>query len=197
MRSPRRRYANRRRRTGFSRLLPADQHEQFRQLWDEFEAHATPEARFANAVDRLQPLIQNAHAGWRKLVRSGARAGADPGPDGADRIVAAGCVAACARRHRVVLRGGCVEATTISGASAASRLGTRPCPSSCTRASQTGKSRAKRRRRRDRCTSTHMGHLDMKRTRTNCMSAKILYQNTVPPAKLLRVRRVAEWRPHQ
>ena len=43
-------------------LLPDDQHERFRQLWDEFEAHATPEARFANAVDRLQPLIQNAHS---------------------------------------------------------------------------------------------------------------------------------------
>ena len=49
-------------------LLPADQQEHFRRLWDEFEAHATPEARFANAVDRLQPLIQNAHAcggSWR------------------------------------------------------------------------------------------------------------------------------------
>jgi putative hydrolase of HD superfamily len=43
-------------------LLPADQHQRFRQLWDEFETHATPEARFANAVDRLQPLIQNTHA---------------------------------------------------------------------------------------------------------------------------------------
>jgi putative hydrolases of HD superfamily len=50
-------------------LLPADQETCFRQLWDEFEAHATPEARFANAVDRLQPLIQNAHAcggSWRE-----------------------------------------------------------------------------------------------------------------------------------
>ena len=44
-------------------LLPPDQQTRFRQLWDEFEAQATPEARFANAVDRLQPLIQNAHAG--------------------------------------------------------------------------------------------------------------------------------------
>jgi len=56
-------------------LLPADQQRHFRQLWDEFEAQATPEARFANAVDRLQPLIQNAHAAggsWRgqTLVRS-------------------------------------------------------------------------------------------------------------------------------
>jgi hypothetical protein len=36
-------------------------------LWDDFEAQKTPEARFANAVDRLQPLLQNEHAGggWR------------------------------------------------------------------------------------------------------------------------------------
>jgi putative hydrolase of HD superfamily len=56
-------------------LLPADQRDYFRQLWDEFEAHTTPEARFANALDRLQPLIQNAHASggsWRgqTLVRA-------------------------------------------------------------------------------------------------------------------------------
>jgi putative hydrolases of HD superfamily len=56
-------------------LLPPDQRDYFRRLWDEFEAHATPEARFANAVDRLQPLLQNAHASggsWRDqtLVRA-------------------------------------------------------------------------------------------------------------------------------
>jgi len=56
-------------------LLPDDQQERLRQLWDEFEALATPEARFANAVDRLQPLIQNAHSGggsWcgQTLVRT-------------------------------------------------------------------------------------------------------------------------------
>jgi putative hydrolases of HD superfamily len=44
-------------------LLPPDQGERFRQLWDEFEAQHTPEARFANAVDRLQPLLLNAHSG--------------------------------------------------------------------------------------------------------------------------------------
>ena len=40
----------------------------------------------------------------------GARARADPGPDGADRIVAARCVAARARRGRVVLCGGGITA---------------------------------------------------------------------------------------
>lgn len=41
-------------------LLPADQAEEFRALWDEFEAQETMESRFANALDRLQPLLQNA-----------------------------------------------------------------------------------------------------------------------------------------
>ena len=84
-------------------LLPTDQQQQFRQLWDEFEALATPEARFANAVDRLQPLIQNAHAAggsWRGQTLA---ARADPAPDGADRGVAAGYMAARDRRGRVVL----------------------------------------------------------------------------------------------
>ncbi len=44
-------------------LLPADQRDRFRLLWDEFERHGTAEARFANAVDRLQPLLQNEHSG--------------------------------------------------------------------------------------------------------------------------------------
>ena len=42
------------------RMLPPDQHEQAQRLWDEFEDHRTPEARYANALDRLQPLLQNA-----------------------------------------------------------------------------------------------------------------------------------------
>ncbi|MFD3694882.1 HD family hydrolase [Streptomyces sp. NPDC058646] len=40
-------------------LLPGDQQERFRALWDEFEARVTPEARFAKAMDRLQPLLLN------------------------------------------------------------------------------------------------------------------------------------------
>ena len=49
-------------------LLPADQCSYFRDLWEEFEAQETPESRFANAVDRFQPLLQNAGSGggsWR------------------------------------------------------------------------------------------------------------------------------------
>ncbi len=50
-------------------LLPADQAAEFRALWDEFEAKQTPESKFAAALDRLQPMLLNAHtegAAWRK-----------------------------------------------------------------------------------------------------------------------------------
>jgi putative hydrolase of HD superfamily len=40
-------------------LLPADQAAELRQLWVEFEARQTPEARFANAIDRVMPLLLN------------------------------------------------------------------------------------------------------------------------------------------
>lgn len=40
-------------------LLPADQERELRALWDEFEARETPEARFAKAMDRLEPLLLN------------------------------------------------------------------------------------------------------------------------------------------
>jgi 5'-deoxynucleotidase YfbR-like HD superfamily hydrolase len=49
-------------------LLPPDQSSYLRALWEEFEAQETPESRFANAIDRLQPLLQNAGSGggsWR------------------------------------------------------------------------------------------------------------------------------------
>jgi putative hydrolase of HD superfamily len=49
-------------------LLPADQAGELRALWDEFEQERTPEAKFAAAVDRFQPLLHNleteGHA-WR------------------------------------------------------------------------------------------------------------------------------------
>mgnify|MGYP002072142947 CR=1 FL=1 len=40
-------------------LLPDEQAGQLRALWEEFEARATPESRFANALDRLMPLLHN------------------------------------------------------------------------------------------------------------------------------------------
>lgn len=50
-------------------LLPDDQEQEMRALWDEFEERATSEARFAAALDRLMPLLHNAHGGgasWRE-----------------------------------------------------------------------------------------------------------------------------------
>jgi putative hydrolase of HD superfamily len=44
-------------------LLPADQAAVFHELWIEYEAMETPESRFANAVDRLQPVMLNHVAG--------------------------------------------------------------------------------------------------------------------------------------
>ena len=49
-------------------LLPDDQAAELRALWDEFEAGETAEARYANALDRLQPLLSNHHSkggSWR------------------------------------------------------------------------------------------------------------------------------------
>lgn len=40
-------------------LLPADQTQELRALWDEFEAQETVTARFATALDRLQPILHN------------------------------------------------------------------------------------------------------------------------------------------
>jgi putative hydrolase of HD superfamily len=42
-------------------LLPRDQEQWMRSLWEEFEAGETGEARFAHAVDRLMPLLHNFH----------------------------------------------------------------------------------------------------------------------------------------
>jgi len=40
-------------------LLPAEQAEEFTAIWEEFEAGETPEAKFARAMDRLEPLLQD------------------------------------------------------------------------------------------------------------------------------------------
>lgn len=50
-------------------LLPADQASRLRAAWDEFEERETPEARFAYAIDRLQPVLHNHRTGgaaWRR-----------------------------------------------------------------------------------------------------------------------------------
>jgi putative hydrolase of HD superfamily len=44
-------------------LLPSAQAAGFRALWDEFEERRTPEAKFARALDRLQPMLANYQLG--------------------------------------------------------------------------------------------------------------------------------------
>ncbi|MBP1548768.1 MAG: HD domain-containing protein [Oscillospiraceae bacterium] len=40
-------------------LLPKEQEEEFRSLWEEFEERQTSEAKFAAVMDRIQPLLLN------------------------------------------------------------------------------------------------------------------------------------------
>ena len=50
-------------------LLPEDQCREYRGLWEEFEARETPEAKFANALDRIHPMLLNYIKGgisWKK-----------------------------------------------------------------------------------------------------------------------------------
>jgi len=50
-------------------LLPAGQADELRGLWDEFEERRTAEARFARALDRMQPMLANLSAGggtWKE-----------------------------------------------------------------------------------------------------------------------------------
>lgn len=40
-------------------ILPQEQSEELIAIWEEFEAGCTPESKFARAMDRLEPLLQN------------------------------------------------------------------------------------------------------------------------------------------
>ena len=92
-------------------LLPPDLHSTLRALWDEFEAGRTPEARFANALDRFAGLLQNWSGGdggtWRAnaVTRTAVTRRMEPIRDGAaalwplvteviDAATAAGFIAA-------------------------------------------------------------------------------------------------------
>ena len=55
-------------------LLPAAQAEQLRAAWDEYEASATPEARFALSLDRLMPMIHNSLTEGRAWQANGVAA---------------------------------------------------------------------------------------------------------------------------
>ena len=49
-------------------LLPSDQAEYMRGLWDEFEERKTPEAKFARTLDNIQPVMLNNEEAGKKNV---------------------------------------------------------------------------------------------------------------------------------
>ncbi len=55
-------------------LLPEDQCEELKAIFDEFEANETPESRFAHTMDNLQPLILNDSNNGGDWVRHGVNA---------------------------------------------------------------------------------------------------------------------------
>jgi putative hydrolases of HD superfamily len=55
-------------------LLPPPQAEAFRALWDEFEERRTQEAKFARALDRLQPMLANYQTGGGTWLAHGVTA---------------------------------------------------------------------------------------------------------------------------
>ena len=56
-------------------LLPDDQRDSFRTLWEEFEACETAESRFAHAMDNIQPAMLNNATDGRVWLERGVRLG--------------------------------------------------------------------------------------------------------------------------
>lgn len=54
-------------------LLPEKQAKAFRAIWDEFEAEKTQEAKFANALDRMIPVLHNLETGGKAWIENSVR----------------------------------------------------------------------------------------------------------------------------
>ncbi len=52
-------------------ILPEDQGMYFRELWEEFEAYETPDAKYAHLLDNFQPLLLNDASGGRSWNEHG------------------------------------------------------------------------------------------------------------------------------
>ena len=52
-------------------LLPEDQGNEFRMLWEEFEAYETAEAKYAHLLDNFQPLLLNDASGGKSWAEHG------------------------------------------------------------------------------------------------------------------------------
>ena len=53
-------------------LLPGDQGQYLREIWEEFEAYETPESRFAHVLDNFQPFLLNAESDGKSWKEHGA-----------------------------------------------------------------------------------------------------------------------------
>ncbi|MFC5050042.1 HD family hydrolase [Rubritalea spongiae] len=51
-------------------MLPTKTAQHFRTLWDEFEAEETAEAKFANALDRMIPVLHNLDTGGKAWIEN-------------------------------------------------------------------------------------------------------------------------------
>ena len=58
-------------------LLPEDQGKMLMDLWLEFEAYETPEARFAHVMDNFQPLLLNHETDGKDWTRHNVREDCD------------------------------------------------------------------------------------------------------------------------
>lgn len=54
-------------------MLPEDQGAYFRELWDEFEAYETADAKYAHLLDNFQPLLLNDASGGVSWVEHGVK----------------------------------------------------------------------------------------------------------------------------
>jgi len=54
--------------------MSPDQAAEIRGLWDEFEEGTTPEARFARALDRIEPLLLNYYTQGKRWREKGVKA---------------------------------------------------------------------------------------------------------------------------
>lgn len=54
-------------------LLPEEQGGMFRDLWEEFEAYETPDAKYAHLLDNVQPLLLNDASGGTSWAEHGVK----------------------------------------------------------------------------------------------------------------------------
>lgn len=54
-------------------ILPEDQQKKFREIWEEFEAGETPEAKFARTMDNIQPMMLNDATGGKAWMEHGVK----------------------------------------------------------------------------------------------------------------------------